>query len=52
MKTLERKLANEFDMVKRNEILNQMQEVYQVVSTILVLFSRSLFDRYRYSRAN
>lgn len=30
MKTLEKKLEKETDMIKRGEILNQLQELYQV----------------------
>lgn len=40
MKTLEKKLEHETDMIKRNEILNQMQELYQSQITVISTFDQ------------
>lgn len=40
MKTLEKKLEKETDMVKRNEILTQMQQVYQSQLTVISTFDK------------
>lgn len=38
MKVLEKKLEKETDMIKRNEILAEMQKTYQVYNHILSLY--------------
>lgn len=39
MKHLEKKLEKETDMIKRDKILNEMKEVYEVRSLIIFYFS-------------